>query len=514
MNDELPEGWAAATVADVAAGMKNGLYKPADSYAVDGVACLRMYNIAGGKIVWKDIKRMKLSADEVVEYGLVPGDLLVNRVNSRELVGKTALIPEGIEPCVFESKNIRLRVKSGAVHPALVNFALLLGGQAYFSQNTQQVVGMASISQPQVSRFPLRLPPRAEQERMVAKVEALLAKVRSSQDRLVKIPTIIKRFRQSVLAAACSGKLTSDWRDEHPHVESGAHVVARLTAAHELAGGHKRGNAAAPTEGVHDLTKEELPDSWDVTEMRNVVDPARPITYGILKPGPNIACGVLYVRVADYPNDTLNLSCIKRTTKEIDQAYVRARLKAGDILLAIRGTVGRIVVVPASLTGANITQDTARLAIQDDMHAAYVAWYLRSPAAQKRMQGAVKGVAIRGINIGDVRALQVAVPPMEEQTEIVRRVEAMMALADRLQSRYEKAKAHVDRLTQSVLAKAFRGELVPTEAELARREGREYETAEELLARIKIAPVTPRGTPSGKRAMGNSKRLTGTKAQS
>ena len=79
MSDELPKGWANATIGDVAESMKNGLYKAADSYADNGVACLRMYNIEAGKIVWKDIKRMTLTPQEVHEYQLLPGDLLVSR---------------------------------------------------------------------------------------------------------------------------------------------------------------------------------------------------------------------------------------------------------------------------------------------------------------------------------------------------------------------------------------------------------------------------------------------------
>ena len=106
-------------------------------------------------------------------------------------------------------------------------------------------------------------------------------------------------------------------------------------------------------------------------------------------------------------------------------------------------------------------------------------------AAQNRMQRAIKGAAIRGINIGDVRALQVPVPPSGEQHEIVRRVEAMFKLADAVEKRVAAATARAEKLTQAILAKAFRGELVPTEAELARREGRSYESASDLLARIK-----------------------------
>ena len=191
------------------------------------------------------------------------------------------------------------------------------------------------------------------------------------------------------------------------------------------------------------------------------------------------------MRVADFPNDRLNLGTIRRTTPEIEKAFARARLREGDILLSIRGTVGRVCLVPKVLQDANITQDTARLSIQPALEASFVAWFLRSPSTQKRMQKAVKGVAVRGINIGDVRALQMPVPPFAEQREIVRRVEKLFAFADQIESRLKQAQAHVDRLTQSLLAKAFRGELVPTEAELARQEGRSYESARELLERIR-----------------------------
>jgi type I restriction enzyme S subunit len=91
---------------------------------------------------------------------------------------------------------------------------------------------------------------------------------------------------------------------------------------------------------------------------------------------------------------------------------------------------------------------------------------------------------VNNINSEEVKALEVLLPPLAEQQEIVRRVSALFKTADVLEARYRKAKAHVDRLAQSILARAFRGELVTTEAELARQEGRDYEPASALLERI------------------------------
>ena len=91
---------------------------------------------------------------------------------------------------------------------------------------------------------------------------------------------------------------------------------------------------------------------------------------------------------------------------------------------------------------------------------------------------------VNNINSDEVRALRIPLPPLAEQREIVRRVERLFALADQIEARLTQAQTHVARLTQSLLAQAFRGELVPTEAALARRDGRDYEPASDLLEQI------------------------------
>ena len=364
----------------------------------------------------------------------------------------------------------------------------------YFFRNIQpwlaaQGTGttFAAISGGFVRELDVVVAPPPEQKRIADKLDALLARVDACRTRLDRVPGILKRFRQSVLAAATSGDLTREWRKEHRSLADARSLSLKIEAAHAAAGGHKLGNAAPPTDGVHDLAVEMFPSGWSLLTLRDLVLPERPITYGILKPGPERDNGVPYVRVADFPNDRLNLATIRKTSPAMDEEFKRSRLKRGDLLLSIRGTVGRLVVVPPVLERANITQDTARLSIQPEVNSSFVLWVLRSELIQQRMRGAVKGVAVRGINIGDVRALQVPLPSRAEQDEIVRRVDELLKLCDVMTGKVAASHSLVGRLTQSLLAKAFRGELVPQDPT--------DEPASELLAHLRARVSTSAAGP-------------------
>ena len=282
---ELPKGWRWVTLGDVADSMKNGIYKPASSYADDGLACLRMYNIGDGKIVWRDIKRMRLSEAEIREYELLPGDLLVNRVNSRELVGKSVAIPSGLERCVFESKNIRVRIRRDLVSPEFVSYRLLSAGSRYFTQNAQQVVGMASISQPQVARFPLPHPPHPEQRRIVAEIEKQFTRLEAGVAALRRVQANLKRYRAAVLKAACEGLLVPTESEltaknakstktkpaslsassafsavKNPGFETGEALLARiLTERRQNWQGHRKYKEPAAPDTAN---LPEIPDGW------------------------------------------------------------------------------------------------------------------------------------------------------------------------------------------------------------------------------------------------------------
>jgi type I restriction enzyme S subunit len=478
---DLPQGWMEVSLAEVGQWGSGGTPKRTNS------------KYFGGNIPWLVIgdltdSYVSVAENSITDLGLSnssaklldPGTLLVAMYGSIGKLGITAI------RCATNQAIAYCKVDDDVADTKFLFYAL----KHYKSDLESEGKGgtQQNISQTVLKSFTIALPPLNEQKRIADKLDRLLARVDAAKARLDKIPALLKCLRQSILASAISGALTEEWRERFPESVSAEMLADAVRHAHEAVGGHKAGNAAAPSHGVHDLSEDQFPDGWRLVELRDVVVPERPICYGILMPGPELAKGVPYVRVADFPNDRLNLATIRKTSPEIDADFKRSRLNEGDILLSIRGTVGRLVVVPAALHGGNITQDTARLSIQSTVNRDYVLWFLRSDVAQSRMGRAVKGVAVRGINIGDVRALQIPLPSRDEQNEIVRRVEELFAIADRIEAQYQAARARVDRLTQSLLAKAFRGELVPRDPN--------DEPASMLLERIRAqradAPVSKR----------------------
>ena len=191
--------------------------------------------------------------------------------------------------------------------------------------------------------------------------------------------------------------------------------------------------------------------SWDTVSLIELIDSNRPITYGILKPGPDIEDGVPYVRVVDLQGGEVQSSQIRRTTTDIAHQYRRSTLKAGDVLMSIRGHVGRCGVVPTSLIGANITQDTARLAVNGKCDSRFLLWCLRSPEIQRWMAKHTKGVAVTGINLGDVKQIPIPLPTLSEQ----KRIAGILDQADGLRRKRQQALALTDHLAPSIFREMF-----------------------------------------------------------
>ena len=196
------------------------------------------------------------------------------------------------------------------------------------------------------------------------------------------------------------------------------------------------------------------PKGFPTCPMIRLIDPSRPISYGILMPGPDQQTGIKYVRVVDMKDGGIELSGIRKTTEAISNSYRRSLLRPGDLLLSIRGHVGRLANVPVELDGANITQDTARLAIAG-ASPVFVRECLRTAALQRWMARHTKGVAVRGINLGDVKLIPIILPPQEEQEKFANQVNSI----EKLRTLQRASLTEMDALFSSLQHRAFRGQL-------------------------------------------------------
>lgn len=297
---------------------------------------------------------------------------------------------------------------------------------------------------------PFVLAPLNEQKCIADKLDTVLTRVDAVNARLARVAPILKRFRQSVLAAATSGRLTEDWR--------GAHDVKQLI--------------------------------WQELTIGTIASDLR---YGTSKKCDYSETGTGVLRIPNIAeNGNIDLSDLKRA--DFDQVELqKLSLRAGDILV-IRSNgsvdlVGKVGVVDSTQEGLLFAGYLMRLRVNESMvlpRFAYIS--LTAPQQRVRIEQTAKSTSgVNNINSEELRGLPISLPPLDEQAEIVRRVETLFAFADRLEARLKAAQTATERLTPALLAKAFRGELVPQDPD--------DEPAAELLKRL-AASQADRGTGS------------------
>lgn len=322
------------------------------------------------------------------------------------------------------------------------------------------------------------LAPLPEQKRIADKLDNVLTRVDAVNTRLARVAPILKRFRQSVLAAATSGRLTEDWRRSNADGAVHSQCLQRNNKS-------DRSNPHSPPES----TILNIPATWRVLRAQDVVEADANIVYGIVQPGPKLVSGIPYVQTTDIVDGQIQVGSLCRTSVDIADKYRRSSIKGGDVLLGIiRAT--KVAVVPDELSGGNISRSVARLRPCRDMVPQFLAIALEAPAVQNWLHAQHRGMDMPVLNLAQVRLAPLPIAPIDEQREIVRRVETLFAFADRLEARLQTAQTATERLTPALLAKAFCGELVPQDPN--------DEPASELLRRLQ-SDAQASGTKRGRR---------------
>jgi type I restriction enzyme S subunit len=480
---DLPPGWVKSTVGDVVDRVVVGYVGPAKRHYVAGsVPFLLGKNVRAGQLDLSDLERVNdaFQARERKSQ-LNARDVVVIRIGRS---GEAAVVPDTLGPA--NCGGLVIAKQPRGVTPEFLAWYLnspegLRASRAEARGMTRQTLNTRKIEAADVP-----VPPYSEQLRITEKLESLLVRVNVCRERLDRVPEILKRFRESVLEAAVSGKLTEEWRAS-AHVDiTGLQLARDVRARH----GSSKQRGSAPNKYTEVDEIREVPESWGWVSGAEVVDPSADIIYGIVQPGPKLNEGVPYVRGMDIENGKILTQQLLKTSDAIAKRYERASLRGGDVLLGIiRAT--KVAIVPDELAGANITQGTARFRPSSAIRTSYLARVLEAPMTQKWLHDCYRGIDMPGLNLADVRRVPIPLPSLEEQDETIRRVDTLFTLGDHLEHLYETGATSVQTLTPSVLAKAFRGELVPQDPN--------DEPAEKLLQRIRhLQPAQVRSNPDSK----------------
>jgi type I restriction enzyme S subunit len=161
----------------------------------------------------------------------------------------------------------------------------------------------------------------------------------------------------------------------------------------------------------------QIPTEWDVATLQELC--CEKITYGIVQAGPHIEDGIPYIKTGDITDGELNIEELSRTTQEIAEDYERSELRAGELVITIRATVGTVVQIPTELDGANLTQGTARVSPDDMIDTRFLLWAIRSNSVQSMIEARLKGTTFDEITLGQLRKVPIPYPEdIHEQKEI------------------------------------------------------------------------------------------------
>lgn len=440
---DLPKGWVKTRLGEVCSYIQRGKspkYMRESDIPIINQKCIRWSGIDERYLKFLDPENCSSWTEERF---LAHGDVLWNSTGTGT-IGRAALF-QGLKLAdrVVVDSHVTVLRSGGAVSGAFLHrFIQSPSVQSAIADMQSGTTNQVELNRSEVIETALPLPPLAEQKRIVAKLDALNAKSARSRTELARIETLVSRFKQAVPSKAFSGELTREWR-EHDNWP----LPVRLG---DVASSFAYGSAA----------KSQKSGSIPVLRMGNIQD------------------GRLDWADLLYTDDRDEIRKYQLTT--------------GDVLFNRTNSpalVGKTALYDGK-RDAIFAGYLIRIVAGPHLDSRYLTYALNSPSGREFSWNVkTDGVSQSNISAAKLKEFLFAVPSMEEQHEIVRRIESAFAKIDRLAEAAKRALQLVGKLDDAILAKAFRGELVTQDEN--------DEPAEHLLARMRAeraaAPKARRG---------------------
>lgn len=456
MSDKLPQGWITVRLCEAAEINPRHPKGLGDAMPVTFV---RMAGLSESRPEFQFTEERQLGEVRKGFTHFAEGDVLFAKITPCMENGKGA-VARGLRNklgCGTTELHV-IRLFAGIYPHYVYRFLAQPSIRRAAKESFTGTAGQARVPTTFIEELEVPLAPPAEQRRIMAKLEKLLGQVDACQERLAKIPALLKRFRRGVLAAACSGSLTADWREENSDV-----AEAKLQIKEE------RFHLA---QFVEDLP--ELPETWAWVALGNYARCFR----GRFTPRPRNDPRYFngkhpFIQIGSLPREGGFVTSHTQTLNDEGFAVSR-KFPQGTAVIAIVGaTIGNTGVLAYDMC---VTDSLVGMETGTPEGNRYVEFFLRHKKSDIRQSSYSSG-GQPNIKLDFLNPYPFALPPFSEQQEIVRRVDSLFALADQLETRLAVAQRQVDALTPSLLARAFSGKLVPQDPT--------EEPATELLERIR-----------------------------
>lgn len=424
MEIQLPKNWVQTELEKVSFKVTDGTHKT-PKYLEEGVRFISIKNIKAFKPVnfnsyeryISEIEHNALSKRAKVEKG----DIVFPRIGT---LGYAKIVDWDEETSIFVGLGL-IKLVQQCINPKFAEYYLNSPVINKLSHEKATGSGRLTLSLEQSKKLPFLLPPLAEQHRIVAKLDSLFAHLENIKYSMVNIPLLIKDFRQQVLAQAVTGQLTEEWRKGK---ELGEWKNVRIE---NLINSLKTDIRTGPFGSA--LKKEEHKSE------------GIPV-WGIESIGLNgkfTGSNKIYV------------------TKEKALDLKSFEVKGGNIIISRSGTVGELCILPHDIVYGLISTNLMKIILNNDVISSkYFCWLFKgSPVVIEKLNDLCKGSTRLFLTQTILKNLVFPLPPLQEQQEIVSRVESLFAKADAIEQQYKDLKASIDNLPQALLHKAFKGEL-------------------------------------------------------
>jgi restriction endonuclease S subunit len=407
---------------------------------------LRVANVHEARIDTTDVLQMNFPPDEAERFELKTNDVLLNEGQSYELVGRPAIYRGEVPGACFQNTLIRFRPHSFATPEfSLVVFrAYMRNGR--FRREAQQTTNIAHLSVGRLASIEFPLPPIHEQEAIVAKVDQLMALCDELEARQTKKRETGTKLTQSALDALTSAEGPEEFAKAWHRVADNFQVLLNTPESVE-----ELRQAILDLALSGRLSLQETP--W---LERPLGELAEAITKGTTPTTLGFSfttSGIRFVKVENVKHGAILRDSIKSfITHEAHEALRRSQLQAGDVLFSIAGTIGETCVVQKEDLPANTNQALAIIRVAPEiLDPRFLRVQLDSFVAHQIKKRA-RGGAMNNVSLSDLRALNVRVPPLEEQKRIVAKVDQLMALCDTLETKLRDAEQGARRLAEAMVA--------------------------------------------------------------